>query len=100
VAGESLIGTEPPGIKTYGNTWTALLVAGEGSRLHALTKSELGVAVPKQFCSLRVGNSSLRETLERAHNISSRENTCVVVARQVRAQVARGRVKLPMLGFE
>jgi mannose-1-phosphate guanylyltransferase len=37
---------------TCGNTWAIVLAAGEGSRLHSLTTTESGIAIPKQFCSL------------------------------------------------
>jgi len=55
-------GAQPAG----GGTWAVVLAAGEGSRLRALTTTSSGIAVPKQFCSLRGGASLLEEALQRA----------------------------------
>src|SRR5271154_6676932 len=65
-----------------GNTWSIVLAAGEGRRLQSLTMTKSGVAIPKQFCSLRGGDSLLREALNRAKEIIQPENICIVVARQ------------------
>ena len=65
---------------TCGNTWAIVLAAGEGSRLHSLTTTESGIAIPKQFCSLRGGQSLLREALLRAEAVASPANSCIVVA--------------------
>jgi mannose-1-phosphate guanylyltransferase len=62
------------------NTWAIVLAAGEGRRLHSLTTTEAGVAIPKQYCSLRGGPSLLREALQRAKTIASPANICIVVA--------------------
>jgi mannose-1-phosphate guanylyltransferase len=62
------------------NTWAIVLAGGEGSRLHSLTTTALGVAVPKQFCSLRGGKSLLLEALERAESVASPEHICAVVS--------------------
>jgi mannose-1-phosphate guanylyltransferase len=67
-------------MNTSGNTWAIVLAAGEGSRLHSLTTTESGIAIPKQFCSLRGGPSLLREALQRAETIASPANRCIVVA--------------------
>lgn len=69
-------------MNTVGNTWAIVLAAGEGSRLHSLTTTTSGVAVPKQFCSLRGGSSLLREALQRAEAVASPAHICVVVAHQ------------------
>jgi mannose-1-phosphate guanylyltransferase len=66
---------------TWENTWAIVLAAGEGRRLHSLTTTEAGVAIPKQYCSLRGGPSLLREALQRAKTIASPANICIVVAR-------------------
>ena len=68
-------------MNTFGNTWAIVLAAGEGSRLHSLTTTESGIAIPKQFCSLRGGRSLLREALQRAETVASPANRCIVVAR-------------------
>ncbi len=62
--------------------WAIVLAAGEGSRLRTLTTTASGVAVPKQFCSLRGGPSLLTETLQRAAAVAPGSNICTVVARQ------------------
>jgi len=66
------------------HTWAIILAGGDGSRLRALTTNESGVAVPKQFCSLRNGRSLLHEALARAQAVASPEHICVVVAAQHR----------------
>jgi mannose-1-phosphate guanylyltransferase len=65
------------------NTWALVLAAGEGSRLRALT-THGGVAVPKQFCSLRGGPSLLHEALLRAEAIAPRQRVLTIVAEQHR----------------
>jgi mannose-1-phosphate guanylyltransferase len=67
-------------MNTPGNTWAIVLAAGEGSRLHSLTTTEAGIAIPKQYCSLRGGRSLLREALQRAETVASPANRCIVVA--------------------
>ncbi len=67
-----------------GNTWAIVLAGGEGSRLHGLTMTALGIAVPKQFCSLRGGHSLLLEALKRAEAIARPEYTCAVVSQHHR----------------
>lgn len=64
----------------HGARWALVLAAGEGSRLRTLTTDERGVAVPKQFCSLRGGPSLLERTLARAEAVVPRERVVVVVA--------------------
>ena len=66
------------------NTWAIVLAAGEGSRLRSLTTDATGVAVPKQFCSLRGGPSLLQETLHRAQRVVVRERVTAIVADQHR----------------
>ena len=66
------------------NSWALVLAAGEGSRLHSLTTTESGLAVPKQFCSLHGGPSLLHEALERAAVVASPHRVCAVVAAQHR----------------
>jgi len=65
-----------------GGTWAIVLAAGEGRRLHALTTTASGVAVPKQFCSLRGGASLLEEALQRAASVAPIERVSSVVAEQ------------------
>jgi mannose-1-phosphate guanylyltransferase len=67
---------EPAG----GGTWAIVLAAGEGSRLRALTTTASGIAVPKQFCSLRGGPSLLEEALQRAVAVAPIERISSVVA--------------------
>lgn len=66
------------------NAWAIVLAGGEGSRLHSLTTDDSGVAVPKQFCSLRGGQSLLAETLHRAASVVEPDHICVIVAEQHR----------------
>lgn len=66
------------------HTWALVLAAGEGSRLRSLTTTPSGLAIPKQFCSLRDGPSLLHEALQRAERIVPRERICTIVAMQHR----------------
>jgi mannose-1-phosphate guanylyltransferase len=65
-----------------GHNWALVLAAGDGSRLHALTTTACGIAVPKQFCSLGGGSSLLQDALRRASVVAPPERTCAVVAAQ------------------
>jgi len=65
-------------------TWAVVLAAGEGSRLHDLTTTSIGVAVPKQFCSLHGGPSLLQDALRRAQSVAPPERVCAIVASQHR----------------
>jgi mannose-1-phosphate guanylyltransferase len=65
-----------------GATWVVVLAGGDGSRLRAITTTASGLAVPKQFCSLRDGPSLLNETLQRAASIAEEARICTVVAQQ------------------
>jgi mannose-1-phosphate guanylyltransferase len=62
------------------NTWVLVLAAGDGSRLRTLTTTLAGLAVPKQFCSLRGGPSLLQEALLRALVVAPMQRVCTVVA--------------------
>lgn len=66
------------------NIWVLVLAAGNGNRLHSLTTAVAGVAIPKQFCSLRGGASLLEETLRRAAAVTEPSRTLTVVAAQHR----------------
>jgi mannose-1-phosphate guanylyltransferase len=63
-----------------GSTWTIVLAGGEGSRLRSLTTTALGVAIPKQFCSLHGGDSLLHDALRRAESIATPDHICAVVS--------------------
>lgn len=67
-------------MSTSQNTWAIVLAAGDGRRLNSLTTNAEGLAVPKQFCSLRGGASLLREALRRATAVAAPERVCTVVA--------------------
>ena len=71
-------------MSAFENTWAIVLAGGEGRRLHGVTTTALGVAVPKQFCSLRGGNSLLLEALKRAEAVAAPEHICTVVSQQHR----------------
>lgn len=62
--------------------WALVLAAGEGSRLAGLTTDAQGVAVPKQYCSLRGERSLLGEALARARRVVPRHRIVTVVAQQ------------------
>ena len=67
-----------------GGCWALVLAGGEGSRLRSLTTTSAGVAIPKQYCSLRGGCSLLHEALRRAESIALPQRICAVVASQHR----------------
>jgi mannose-1-phosphate guanylyltransferase len=79
----------------FGHTWALVLAAGEGSRLRTLTTTPSGVAVPKQFCSLRGGLSLLQQTLQRAQAVAAPARICSVVAQQHRQWWRRQLQQLP-----
>ena len=54
-----------------GQTWALVLAAGEGRRLRRLTRTETGVSVPAQFCSLYGVPSLLEEAIRRVPGRSS-----------------------------
>jgi mannose-1-phosphate guanylyltransferase len=64
--------------------WALVLAAGDGSRLHSLTRTASGVSIPKQFCSLGGGQSLLHDAIQRARAVAPLARTCVVVAEQHR----------------
>lgn len=63
-----------------GEKWVIVLAAGEGTRLRRLTTDRDGRAIPKQFCSLRGGDSFLEAALARAERLAPRSRIVVVVA--------------------
>jgi mannose-1-phosphate guanylyltransferase len=67
-----------------GAAWVIVLAAGDGRRLHSLTTNAAGMAVPKQFCSLRGGDSLLRDAMKRAEAVARRQHICLIVAEQHR----------------
>ncbi len=69
-------------MNTRDHVWALVLAAGDGSRLRSLTLTEVGVYVPKQFCSLLGGPSLLQETMRRAQSIAAPERICTIVAAQ------------------
>jgi mannose-1-phosphate guanylyltransferase len=77
------------------HTWAIVLAGGEGKRLHAITTTEAGVAIPKQFCSIYGGLSLLQETLRRATSFASRRRTCAVVASKQKRWWAKTLLALP-----
>lgn len=66
------------------NHWAIVLAAGDGTRLHGLTTSPDGTAVPKQFCSLFGARSLLEDAIARANQIIPAEHICTIVAHQHR----------------
>jgi mannose-1-phosphate guanylyltransferase len=60
--------------------WAIVLAGGDGRRLSSLTRTDDGVAVPKQFWSLRGGPTLLEEAIQRAQRIAPSERICAVVA--------------------
>ncbi|MDB6083761.1 MAG: mannose-phosphate guanylyltransferase [Gammaproteobacteria bacterium] len=61
-----------------------VMAGGDGRRLHSLTMTPGGVAVPKQYCSLRDGPSLLQKTLQCALQFAPLHQVCAVVVAQHR----------------
>jgi mannose-1-phosphate guanylyltransferase len=68
--------------------WSIVLAAGEGSRLHALTRALYGEDLPKQFAQFEPQRSLLQACVERALFWSTPERSLVVVASE-REDLAR-----------
>jgi mannose-1-phosphate guanylyltransferase len=64
--------------------WTIVLAAGDGVRLASLTAGHAGQTVPKQFCSLRGGQTLLGDALVRARAITPSERIVASVAEKHR----------------
>ena len=62
------------------NLWALILAAGDGRRLRALTTTQGGVTVPKQFCALERGPSLLQEALSRAARVTVLGQVYAIVA--------------------
>src|ERR1700733_5838750 len=67
-------------MRASGNVGAVVLAAGDETRLESLTTNDRGDVVPKQFCSLRGGQSLLGEALRRCEAVASSHHICVVVA--------------------
>jgi mannose-1-phosphate guanylyltransferase len=66
------------------NVWAVVLAAGEGTRLKALTTTEGGIVVPKQYCAFGDDRSLLRCAIDRAARIVPPERIVAVVASEHR----------------
>lgn len=67
-------------MESSGKVWSIVLAGGEGSRLSQISVDPGGRTVPKQFCSVRGGESLLQKALRRARSLAGRERSLVVVA--------------------
>jgi len=67
-------------LQAPGAAWGIVLAAGEGRRLHTLTRDDRGRVVPKQFCSFLGSQSLLRSAIERLCSVVDRRRVMVVVA--------------------
>lgn len=66
----------------FGKTWGLVLAAGDGTRLRGVTSTNEGEHVPKQYWSLKGGETLLQETLRRGAALADADSLCVVVARE------------------
>lgn len=64
------------------HVWALVLAGGDGTRLRSLTTTATGVAVPKQYCSLRGDITLLESALLRAQTLTAPQRICTVVAEQ------------------
>ena len=65
---------------SHGGLWVILLAAGEGKRVRALTTTEGGVGVPKQFWKLDGRETMLGWALRRAEGVASPSRFIPVVS--------------------
>ena len=80
------------------NTWSIILVGGEGTRMRAWINTSFGVSEPKQFCVLHGKKSMFQLTLDRARQIAPDGKIVAVTVRDFeqisKVQIARRRVDL------
>ena len=65
-------------------SWAVVMAGGEGSRLKSLTTTREGIAIPKQYCSLKGSGCLLQDALARARAVALPSHVCAVVASQHR----------------
>jgi mannose-1-phosphate guanylyltransferase len=82
-----------------GHNWALILAGGEGTRLQSLTRLASGIAVPKQFCSLRDSGSLLHDAVNRARRVTQPEHITAAVAEHHRRWWRSLDLKLPAGNF-
>ena len=68
--------------QAFGKTWGLVLAAGDGTRLRGVTSTHEGEHVPKQYWSLKGGETLFQETLKRGAAVADPDSLCAVVARE------------------
>ncbi len=76
--------------------WAIVLAGGDGARLCELTRDPRGRSVPKQFCSLRGGETLLETALARARSLVQPDRILVVVRRDHRSHWESMLASLPV----
>jgi len=69
--------------------WGLVLAGGEGRRLQALTTDRSGAPVPKQFCSLRGGDTLVQDAIARVRRCVEPDAILTIVSRPHRRHWTR-----------
>jgi mannose-1-phosphate guanylyltransferase len=75
--------------------WGLVLAGGEGRRLQALTTDRKGAAIPKQFCSLRGGNTLVQDAIARVQRCVEPDSIVTIVSRAHRRHWTRDLAEQP-----
>ncbi|RMH04448.1 MAG: hypothetical protein D6704_11050 [Nitrospirae bacterium] len=73
---EVMHGQKPP----HNTLWSLILAGGEGTRMHPLITSWIGIPLPKQYCTFLGTRSLLQHTWDRADQVSAPPHKITVVA--------------------
>ena len=72
--------------RTTDHLWSIVLAGGEGERTRPFIEQWLGYPLPKQYCTFVGTRSMLRHTLDRADQLSFKDQKVTVVSRTHRQQ--------------
>ena len=67
--------------QTTDHLWSIVLAGGEGERTRPFIEKWLGYPLPKQYCTFVGTRSMLQHTLDRADQLSCRDQKVTVVSR-------------------
>jgi len=72
--------TNEAALQPADDAWVVVLAGGDGLRVRDLIRRRLGVDRPKQYCSFGGARTLLRQTIDRAEGLVSRERIVIVAA--------------------
>ena len=73
--------------RTTDHLWSIVLAGGEGERTRPFIEQWLGYSIPKQYCTFVGTRSMLQHTLDRADQLSHKDQKVTVVSRTHHRQV-------------